>query len=423
MPVTIGKKYISSGYNGAITAVNGKTGAVALTPSDIGLDNVTNDAQIKRSEMGIANGIALLDINGKLVNTQLPESIIGAVNYRGIWNANTNTPEIPISSINNKGYYYVVSVLGATEINGISSWAVGDWIISDGSTWSKITTTQSVSSVAGKTGAVTLVKGDVGLGNVQNVNQTNADNLTSGTVNTARLPVMGASGVNHSAGIVPDTGDVEGITKFLCEDGVWKTPVGGIAGSNGQIQFNDNGSSGADSNLTWNNISKVLTVDGTISTADGTNGYVTMNPDSSPNRTGFFEWKKGDGTRLGFMGDGETDVTLAVENGANFVVNGYTKLGNDAPAIKFKEISGNTPSTVSTMGSYTHGLTKSKILGVQVVVENSGGTLILPHNGHPYESGDYYYAQVTDTVLAIHTAANSTSILNKPFRAIITYKE
>ena len=361
MPVTIGKKYISSGYNGAITAVNGKTGAVALTPSDIGLDNVTNDAQIKRSEMGESNGIALLDINGKLVNTQLPESILGSVNYRGVWNANTNTPEIPISSINNKGYYYVISVLGATEINGISSWAVGNWIISDGSTWSKITTTQSVSSVAGKTGAVTLVKGDVGLGNVANVDQTNADNLTSGTVNSARLPVMGASGVNHSAGIVPDTGDVEGITKFLCEDGVWKTPVGGIAGSNGQIQFNDNGSSGADSNLTWNNISKVLTVDGTISTADGTNGYVTMNPDSSPNRTGFFEWKKGDGTRLGFMGDGETDVTLAVENGANFVVNGYTKLGNDAPAIKFKEISGNTPSTVSTMGSYTHGLTKSKI--------------------------------------------------------------
>jgi len=262
MPVTIGKKYISSGYNGAITAVNGKTGAVALTPSDIGLDNVTNDAQIKRSEMGIANGVALLDINGKLINTQLPESIIGAVNYRGIWNANTNTPEIPISSINNKGYYYVVSVLGTTEIDSIVSWAVGDWIISDGLTWSKITTTQSVSSVVGKTGAVTLVKGDVGLGNVQNVNQTNADNLTSGTVNSARLPVMGASGVNHSAGIVPDTGEILGTTKFLREDGSWSTPAGGIAGANGQIQFNDNDSSGADSNLTWDNINKRLEIKG-----------------------------------------------------------------------------------------------------------------------------------------------------------------
>jgi len=160
----------------------------------------------------------------------------------------------------------------------------------------------------------------------------------------------------------------------------------------------------------------------TIVTSDGTNGYVTINS-GSVDRTGFFEWKTGNGTRLGYMGDGSDSVILAMDNGAHLKISGYTKLGLDAPAIKFKEISGTTPTTVSAMGSYTHGLTKSKILGVQVVVENSGGTLILPHNGHPYESGDYYYAQVTDTVLAIHTAANSTSILNKPFRAIITYKE
>ena len=160
----------------------------------------------------------------------------------------------------------------------------------------------------------------------------------------------------------------------------------------------------------------------TIVTSDGTNGYVTINSGSA-DRTGFFEWKTGNGTRLGYMGDGSDSVILAMDNGAHLKISGYTKLGLDAPAIKFKEISGTTPTTVSAMGSYTHGLTKSKILGVQVVVENSDGTLILPHNGHPYESGDYYYAQVTDTVLAIHTAANSTSILNKPFRAIITYKE
>ena len=299
MPVEIGKKFISSGYNGAITSVNGKTGSVAITPSDIGLDNVTNDAQIKRLEMGIANGVALLDINGKLVNTQLPESILGSVNYRGIWNANTNIPIIPIASSENKGYYYVVSVAGTTIIDGINSWAIGDWIISDGSTWSKITTTQSVSSVAGKTGVVTLSKSDVSLDNVQNVDQTNANNITSGTVNSARLPVMGASGVNHSAGVIPDTPSIEGTTKFLREDGTWTTPAGGIAGANGQIQFNDNGASGASDNLTWNNITNTLNIDGSVSNANGTNGCVTMNQSSSTH-TGFLEWKKGDGTRLGF---------------------------------------------------------------------------------------------------------------------------
>lgn len=59
-------------------------------------------------------------------------------------------------------------------------------------------------------------------------------------------------------------------------------------------------------------------VSNTISTADGTSGYVTMNTGGT--RSGFFEWKKGDNTRLGFMGDGEFDINLALENGANFKI-------------------------------------------------------------------------------------------------------
>jgi hypothetical protein len=45
----------------------------------------------------------------------------------------------------------------------------------------------TVTSVAGKTGVVTLVKGDVGLGNVANSDQTNASNLTTGVIADARL--------------------------------------------------------------------------------------------------------------------------------------------------------------------------------------------------------------------------------------------
>ena len=50
-----------------VTSVAGKTGAVTLTKNDVGLGNVTNDAQVKRSEMGKANGVATLDANGKRV--------------------------------------------------------------------------------------------------------------------------------------------------------------------------------------------------------------------------------------------------------------------------------------------------------------------------------------------------------------------
>jgi hypothetical protein len=62
---------------------------------------------------------------------------IGALNYKGTWNATTNTPTI-VSSVGEKGDYYVVSVEGNTNINGISNWGVGDWIVFNGAVWQRV---------------------------------------------------------------------------------------------------------------------------------------------------------------------------------------------------------------------------------------------------------------------------------------------
>ena len=45
------------------------------TKSDIGLSNVTNDAQVKRSEMGTASGVATLGTDGKVPSSQLPSYV------------------------------------------------------------------------------------------------------------------------------------------------------------------------------------------------------------------------------------------------------------------------------------------------------------------------------------------------------------
>ena len=42
--------------------------------------------------------------------------------------------------------------------------------------------------------------------------------------------VFGASGSNHSKGLVPDPGATSGSTKFLREDGTWAVPAGGGGG-------------------------------------------------------------------------------------------------------------------------------------------------------------------------------------------------
>ena len=43
----------------------------SINKQSIGLNNVTNDAQVKRSEMGVANGVPTLDANGKIPVDQL----------------------------------------------------------------------------------------------------------------------------------------------------------------------------------------------------------------------------------------------------------------------------------------------------------------------------------------------------------------
>ena len=48
---------------------------------------------------------------------------IGALNYKGTWNANTNSPALA-SGAGTKGDYYVVSVAGPTSLDGISNWGV-----------------------------------------------------------------------------------------------------------------------------------------------------------------------------------------------------------------------------------------------------------------------------------------------------------
>jgi hypothetical protein len=87
--------------------------------------------------------------------------ITGAVTYEGTWNASTNTPTLT-SSVGTKGEYYVVSVSGSTNLNGITDWVAGDWAIFNGTVWEKVDNTESVISVNGLTGVVVLDAADVG---------------------------------------------------------------------------------------------------------------------------------------------------------------------------------------------------------------------------------------------------------------------
>jgi hypothetical protein len=86
---------------------------------------------------------------------------IGALVYRGTWDAATNNPTLA-SGVGTKGDYYVVNVAGSTDLDGITDWEIGDWAIFNGAAWQKVDNTDSVVSVNGQTGVVVLNAVNVG---------------------------------------------------------------------------------------------------------------------------------------------------------------------------------------------------------------------------------------------------------------------
>ena len=84
------------------------------------------------------------------------------VNYKGVWNANTNSPSLSSGGGGGvKGDYYIVSVGGSTLIDGVNDWQVTDWIVHNGSTWDKIDNSDVVISVNSQTGSVQLNADDI----------------------------------------------------------------------------------------------------------------------------------------------------------------------------------------------------------------------------------------------------------------------
>ncbi|QKY79636.1 hypothetical protein SEA_ENGINEER_60 [Gordonia Phage Engineer] len=154
--------------NGRLTAADPSAAGHLTTKSWVDAQIATREATANK---GVANGYAGLDAGGKVPISQLPSSIM---EYKGVWNAATNTPALS-NGTGDTGDVYRVTAAGTRNLgSGNIEFAVGDYVVYNAAgQWEKSDTTDSVASVAGKVGVVTLVKGDVGLGNVDNTSDLN----------------------------------------------------------------------------------------------------------------------------------------------------------------------------------------------------------------------------------------------------------
>ena len=156
-------------YAGPTSGSAAPTTFRALVNADLPVSGATANTY------GSSTAIPVVTVNDKGVITNISTtSFIGGLDYKGAWNASTNTPTL-VSSAGTNGNYYVVSVAGTTNLNGITDWQIGDWAIFNGSSWQKVDQTNLVTSVNGLTGAVNV-------GTVTSVSMTVPTGLTiSGT--------------------------------------------------------------------------------------------------------------------------------------------------------------------------------------------------------------------------------------------------
>ena len=114
-------------------------------------------------------------------------SVAGGLSYQGTWNASTNTPALA-SGVGTNGYYYIVATAGSTNLDGITDWQIGDWLMFNGSVWQKIDQSNLVTSVNGQTGAVSLTTTNINEGT--NLYYTDA---------RARASVSAGTGISYSS--------------------------------------------------------------------------------------------------------------------------------------------------------------------------------------------------------------------------------
>ena len=122
------------------------------------------DDRIHVDQMGVADGVATLNGEGKVPTEQIPDAVLGQLEYQGVWNPDTNTPELP-STPEQKGDYYIAEAPGSFADMDFET---GDWLVAGETEWQKVNNTDAVRTVNGKKGDVVLDKTDIGLDQVDN---------------------------------------------------------------------------------------------------------------------------------------------------------------------------------------------------------------------------------------------------------------
>jgi hypothetical protein len=344
----------------------------------------------------VANGVPRLDVNGKILVSQLPNSVM---EYKGTWNAATNTPTL-VNGTGNQGDVYLCNVAGTVNFGaGAIAFVVGDQVIYSGSIWQRASgATGTVTSVAvtesgdslNITGSPITTSGTINIGfngtNLQYVN--GAGNLTTfpTLITSIGLSMPSAFSVANSPLTANGTIAVTGAgvaSQYIRGDGTLADfPSSGGGGSSVSYYLNGGTSQGTIGGTTYYEMSKTAVIG-----------------------TGVDFTKTGDGFIVAFLTDANDPAQLNIPAGNwNYEIYASMSSNGGTPQMyaELYKYDGTTFTLISTSSNeiiydgtalnlYTFAmavpatsLTLTDRLAVKLYATNSGGktTTIHTQDGH-----------------------------------------
>jgi len=326
--------------------------------------------KISSSEKGQPNGVATLDGTGKIPSGQLPSYVDDVVEY-------DNLAEFPVTGT--AGVLYI-----DLDTNKQYRWA--------GSSYQQITS-GAVDSVAGKTGVVSLVKSDVGLGSVDNTADSTKNVFSATKFTTARTLTIGSTGkpfdgtTNVSWSLSDIGAQAAGNYQPLDSD---LTAISSLVGSSGFLKKTAADTWTLDTN-TYVTSSGVTSVSGTapILSSGGSTPTISMSAatTSSPGYMSALDKTKLDGITAGANINVTTDLSTTYNAGTVVIVSSD---GTDAT------INAATTSLAGVLSSAD----KTKLDGLN--------NYSLPNGSSSTLGGVKLYSDVVQTIAANNVTATTS---------------
>ena len=115
-------------------------------------------------------------------------------------------------------------------------------------------------------------------------------------------------------------------------------------------------------------------------------------------------------------------VSMPFSANTTLDVGGFTKLGLGAPAIKIVKLTGTTSSIAGGFVSINHSLNFAKILSVSVLLSYDA-TQYFPDSYTLANGNLFNYYVDKNAITVVNSATNSSNILSRPLKIMITYEE